>query len=57
MTKTDFDNTVSSLYNKFASNKTKNEPIENEFKKLKKHLILVILLAKVTLKEMVHKII
>ena len=35
MTKTDFDNTVSSLNNKFASNKTKNEPIENEFKKLK----------------------
>ena len=30
--KTDFDNTVSSLNNKIAANKTKNETIENELK-------------------------
>ena len=35
VTKTDFDNNVSSLNNKFALNKTKNESIENEIKKLK----------------------
>ena len=35
MTKTDFDNTISSLDSKIAGNKTKNESIENEFKKLK----------------------
>ena len=35
MTKTDFDNTVSSLNNKFAANKTKNESIENVLKNLK----------------------
>ena len=35
MTKTDFDNTVWSLNNKIAANKTKNKSIENEFKKLK----------------------
>ena len=33
--KTNFDNTVSSLNNKIAANKTKNESIENEIKKLK----------------------
>ena len=33
--KTDFDNSVSSLDSKIAGNKTKNESIENEFKKLK----------------------
>ena len=33
--KTDFDNTVSSFDNKIATNKTKNEFIENEIKKLK----------------------
>ena len=33
--KTKFDNTVSSLNNKIAANKTKNESIENEIKKLK----------------------
>ena len=33
--KTDFDNGVSSLDSKIAANKTKNESIENEFKKLK----------------------
>ena len=35
MTKTDFDNTISSLDSKIARNKTKNESIENELKKLK----------------------
>ena len=35
MTKTIFDNTASSLNSKIAANKTKNESIENEFKKLK----------------------
>ena len=35
MAKTSFDNTVSSLDSKIAANKTKNESIENEFKKLK----------------------
>ena len=33
--KTNFDNTVLSLNSKIAANKTKNESIENEFKKLK----------------------
>ena len=33
--KTNFDNTVSSLNNKIAANKTKEESIENELKKLK----------------------
>ena len=35
MTKTDFDNKVSSLDSKIAANKTKNESIENELKKRK----------------------
>ena len=35
MAKSNFDNTVSSLNNKIAANKTKKESIENEFKKLK----------------------
>ena len=35
MTKTNFDNTVSSRDGKIAKNKTKNESIENELKKLK----------------------
>ena len=33
--KTDFDNNISSLDSKIAANKTKNESIENELKKLK----------------------
>ena len=33
--KTDFDNSVSSLINKIAVNKTKNKSIENQIKKLK----------------------
>ena len=35
MTKTNFDNTVSSLNNKIPVNKTKNESIENELKNFK----------------------
>ena len=35
VSKTDFDNKVSSLNSKIATNKTKNESIENELKKLK----------------------
>ena len=35
MRKINFDNSVSSLNNKVAANKTKNESIENELKKLK----------------------
>ena len=35
MAKTNFDNTVSSLDSKIAANKTKNESIENELRKLK----------------------
>ena len=35
VTKTNFDNTVSSLNTEIARNKTKNESIENELKKLK----------------------
>ena len=35
MTKTIFGNTVPSINNKIAENKTKNESIENGFKKLK----------------------
>ena len=35
VSKTDFDNRVSSLDSKIAVNKTKNESIENELKKLK----------------------
>ena len=36
VTKTNFDNTVSSLDSEIATNKTKNESIETDFKKLKK---------------------
>ena len=35
MVKTDIDNSVSILNSRIATNKTKNESIENEFKKLK----------------------
>ena len=35
MTKTDFDNGISSINNKIVGNKTKNYSIENELKKLK----------------------
>ena len=56
VTKTDFDNTISSLDSKIAGNKTKNESIENEFKKLKT-FDWVILLVRTILKKMVHTII
>ena len=35
MTKTNFDNTVLNLNSKIAANRTKNDSIENELKKLK----------------------
>ena len=35
VTKTNFDNTVSTLNSKIVKNKTKNDSIENELKKLK----------------------
>ena len=53
MTKINFDNTVSSLDSKIAKNKTKNESIENELKKLD----LVYVIGKSALKKMEHKII
>ena len=56
MAKTDFDHSVSILDSKIAANEAKNEFTENELKKLKT-FIRVILLAKVILKKMVHKII
>ena len=43
MTKTDFNNTTSSLDSKIASNKTKNTSIENELKKSKKNLGFILL--------------
>ena len=49
VSKTDFDNRVSSLDSKIAVNKTKNESIENELKKLKTFMQ-TILEVKVTLK-------
>ena len=56
MTTTDFDNSVSNLDSKFAANKTRNESIYNELKKLK-YLIQAILEVKITLKKMIDKII
>ena len=56
ITKTDFDTKLSSLNRKITANKTKYLFVENEFKKLKL-LIRAILLAKVILDKMVHKII
>ena len=56
VTKTDFDNTISSLDSEIAGNKTKNESIENELKKLKT-FDWVILLVRTILKKMVHIII
>ena len=43
MRKTDFDNTVSSLDSTIATNKTKSESIEKEFKKSKRNLGFVVL--------------
>ena len=56
ITKTDFDAKLSSLNRKITANKSKHLLVENELKKIK-HLIQVILLTKVILKNMVHKII
>ena len=57
MTKTIFDNTVSSLNSKIAKNKTKNESIENELKKLKTFDLGYFIGKSRALKKMVHKII
>ena len=51
--KTNFDSIVLILNNKIVANKTKNECIKNELKKLKT----LILLARVILEKMTHKII
>ena len=56
LTKTEVDVKLSSLNRKITSNKTKHLLVENELNKLK-HLIRVILLIKVILMKMVHKII
>ena len=50
----DFDNTISGLDSKIATNKTKNESIENELKKLKT-FDLAVLLVRAILKKMGHK--
>ena len=55
--KTDFDAKLWSLDRKITADKTKNLLAENELNKLKKPLIQAILLAGVTLKKMVLKII
>ena len=56
--KTDFDAKLSSLNRKITQNKSKHLLIENELNKLKtSNLILVILLEKVILEKMVHKLI
>ena len=51
--KTNFDSSVLILNNKIVANKTKNECIKNELKKLKT----LILLARVILEKLTHKII
>ena len=56
ITKTDFDAKLLRFNRKITENKTKHLLVENEFKKLKL-LIQAILLARVTLKKIVHKII
>ena len=43
VTKTDFDNTASSLDSKISTNNSKTKSIENEFKKSKRNLVFVIL--------------
>ena len=56
--KTDFDAKLSSLNRKITQNKSKHLLIENELNELKtSNLILVILLEKVILEKMVHKLI
>ena len=56
ITKTDFDAKLLSLNRKITKNKTDHLTVKNELHKLKM-LILVILLKKVILKKMVHKLI
>ena len=55
ITKTDFDAKLSSLNRKITAIKSKHLLVENELNKLKT-LIQVILLVRVILKKMVHKI-
>ena len=54
--KTDFDAKLSSLNKKITQNKSKHLLVENELNKLK-NFIRAILLVRVILKKMVHKII
>ena len=56
ITKTDFDAKLSNLNRKITQNKSKHLLVENELNKLK-NLIRAILLVRVILKKMVHKII
>ena len=56
ITKTDFDSKLSNLNRKITTNKTKHLLVENKLNKLKT-FIRVILLVRVILKKMVHKII
>ena len=56
ITKTDFDAKLSNLNRKITTNKTKHLLVENKLNKLKT-FIRVILLVRVILKKMVHKII
>ena len=55
ITKTDFDAKLSNLNRKVTTNKTKHLLVENELK-IRKHLIQVVLLVKVILRKMVHKV-
>ena len=55
ITKTDFDAKLSNLNRKVTTNKTKHLLVENELKS-RKHLIQVVLLVKVILRKMVHKV-
>ena len=56
ITKTDFNAKLSSLNRKITSDKSKHLLVENDLKKLK-HLVQVILLAKLILQKMVRKMI
>ena len=56
ITKTDFNAKFSSLNRKITSDKSKHLLVENDLKKLK-HLVQVILLAKLILQKMVRKMI
>ena len=56
ITKTDFNAKLSSLNRKITSDKSKHLLVENDLKKLK-HMVQVILLAKLILQKMVRKMI